>query len=71
MNQNSSSDLTARTPCLECGQTAPAHTRDDIGTCEQFKRWCLCADPENCVEVPLETSYRCQRQVWPSAGGRV
>ena len=25
-------------PCAECGQSAPAHTRDDIGTCEQFKR---------------------------------
>jgi hypothetical protein len=47
--------------CVKCRQTEPAHKRDDIGTCEQFKRWCLCADPENCVEVPLETSFVCQR----------
>jgi len=25
------------TRCSECGQTKPAHSRDDIGTCERFK----------------------------------
>ena len=23
--------------CAECGQSEPAHTRDDIGTCVRFK----------------------------------
>jgi hypothetical protein len=23
--------------CIECGQSYPAHSRDDIGTCERFR----------------------------------